>query len=129
MLASNCGWMSTAAYPHFCSVPDTSQAAAGPGYPRATWQENAGRWRACLWGGSGGGKGQPGGGSRRARGEQGSGSPYEEKGQNQPVRAEEDSASPVVAEKPIAQHEPSPLIPFDVIGPFEKPAFPSRPGS
>lgn len=33
---------------------------------------------------------------------------------------------PVVAQQPVAQHEPSPLVAFDVIGPFEEPALSSR---
>lgn len=40
--------------PPSCSAPDISEAVAGSGYPRATWQENAGRSPASLWGGSGG---------------------------------------------------------------------------
>lgn len=33
---------------------------------------------------------------------------------------------PVVAEEPVAQHEPPPLVALDVIGPFEEPALASR---
>lgn len=30
---------------------------------------------------------------------------------------------PVVGEQPIAQHEPSPLVALQVVGPFEEPSF------
>lgn len=33
---------------------------------------------------------------------------------------------PVVAQEPVAQHEPPPLVAFDIIGPFEEPALSSR---
>lgn len=129
MLAFNYGWKSTAAPPPPAPPPTLLRPRLAPDTLVLRGRKTQGA-REPPCGAEAEGKGSnisP----AEAEGQEGSKAwaALMRKGQNQPVLAEEDSASPVVAEKPIAQHEPSPLIPFDVIGPFEKPAFPSRPGS